>query len=65
MNIWGWWLLILAVSTVINLIPGYVAYRRKHRNTLAIFVTSLVLGWTVIGWAVALIWAVLREPERA
>jgi hypothetical protein len=42
-----------------------VAYRRKHRNTMAICLTSLLIGWTVIGWAVALIWAVLNEPERA
>lgn len=32
---------------------------------MAICLTSLLIGWTVIGWAVALIWAVLNEPERA
>lgn len=65
MSIWGWMLVLFIVGTFINLIPAIVAYRRDHRNKLAILLTTLLLGWTVIGWAVALIWAVLKEPERA
>lgn len=29
----------------------------KKRNAGAIFVLNLLLGWTVIGWIVALVWA--------
>jgi Superinfection immunity protein len=30
---------------------------RHHRNRVAISVTNLLLGWTLIGWVVAFIWA--------
>ncbi len=29
----------------------------KKRNATAVFVLNLLLGWTVIGWIVALVWA--------
>lgn len=33
---------------------------RKHPHAAGIFVLNLFLGWTVIGWIVALIWAATR-----
>jgi len=39
------------------LTPSLVAGARHHHNGLAIFMLNLLLGWTVIGWVVALIWA--------
>lgn len=45
--------LILSVYFV----PWLVAWARGHHNTLAIFAVTLLLGWTVLGWAVALIWS--------
>ncbi|MGE5114606.1 MAG: superinfection immunity protein [Acidobacteriaceae bacterium] len=33
---------------------------RRKPSALAIFILDLLLGWTVIGWVVALIWAVQR-----
>ena len=38
-------------------LPIGVAALRKHNSLLSIIVTNLWLGWTVIGWIVALIWA--------
>lgn len=41
--------------------------RGKH-NVGAIFTLNLLLGWTVVGWVVALIWALTAEapmPELA
>jgi hypothetical protein len=46
-------------------LPSIVAGARAHQSTAAIFVLNLLLGWTVIGWVVALIWslsAVWRPP---
>jgi hypothetical protein len=37
--------------------PTLVAGWRNHRNTGAIFVLNFLLGWWLIGWAAALIWA--------
>jgi hypothetical protein len=45
------------------LIPSIVAYVRKQKNVLSIFVLNFFLGWMIIGWVVALVWA-LREDQR-
>ena len=39
------------------LLPAWVAVNRNHHNTGAIFVLNLFLGWTLIGWVAALVWA--------
>lgn len=39
------------------LIPAIVASSRKHTNAPAIIILNLLLGWTFIGWAIALVWA--------
>ncbi|KGA93764.1 hypothetical protein LptCag_1474 [Leptospirillum ferriphilum] len=44
-------------------IPSIVAYFRKQKNVLSIFVMNFFLGWMVIGWVIALVWA-LREDQR-
>jgi hypothetical protein len=44
--------------------PSVVAFRYKHRhhNAVAILVLNLLLGWTLIGWMVALVWALTKPP---
>ncbi|WP_376916588.1 superinfection immunity protein [Paraburkholderia sp. OAS925] len=37
--------------------PAFAAAHRKHPNRVAIFVLNLLLGWTVLGWVGALVWA--------
>ena len=37
--------------------PTIVALARHKRNTLSIFLLNLFLGWTLIGWIIALVWA--------
>lgn len=38
-------------------LPSIIALARSKRDTLAIFLLNFFLGWSVIGWLVALIWA--------
>ena len=56
-------LLILALF-FIYFVPSIIAYSNEHRNVLAIFVLNLFLGYTLVGWVLALIWAVYKEPEK-
>jgi Superinfection immunity protein len=37
--------------------PTIVALARHKRNTLSIFLLNLFLGWTLVGWIIALVWA--------
>lgn len=49
--------IIFAIFLVLYFLPSFMAVGRKHQNATAIFVTDLFLGWTCIGWIIALIWA--------
>jgi len=45
------------LGTAMYFFPSIVALARSKRDLLAIFLLNLFLGWSVIGWIVALIWA--------
>ena len=47
---------MLIVATLIYFLPTVIALARGHLSTLAIFLLNLFLGWTLIGWLIALIW---------
>lgn len=53
---------IFAVLTLGYLIPGAIATTRKHPSSVAVWCVNVLLGWSVIGWIVALIWA-LTTPQ--
>jgi hypothetical protein len=50
-------LVFLALITLGYMLPFCVAAWRHHPNAPAIGVLNTLLGWTVIGWIVALVWA--------
>jgi len=56
-------LFLLLISVLLYLIPAIVASSKKKQNAGAIFALNLLLGWTVIGWVVALIWALTQDPN--
>jgi len=57
--------LIIAVTIAGYFFPSIIAWRRGHHQTLAIFLLNLLLGWTLLGWIGALIWAATAiNPER-
>lgn len=46
---------------VLYFLPSIIALIRSKRDTLAIFLLNLFLGWSVIGWFVALVWAAKHD----
>ena len=50
---------------MIYLLPAVVAQVRRHHQTTTIIGLNLLLGWTFIGWAVALVWALTATPPPA
>ena len=46
---------------VIYFLPSIVALARSKRDTAAIVLLNFFLGWTMIGWVVALVWAVKTD----
>jgi hypothetical protein len=57
-------LLVLGVLLIIYLLPTIVAVSRKHHNAGAIFALNLLLGWSMIGWIVALVWALTNQRAQ-
>lgn len=45
--------------------PSIIATCRSHHNQNAITVFNLLLGWTVLGWVLALVWSVTATTGRA
>ena len=57
-------LLFAVLITLLSLfyfLPFSIAFNRKRANTGAIFALNLFLGWSLIGWVVALVWALKDE----
>jgi hypothetical protein len=48
---------MLIVACLIYFLPTVLALCRGHLSTFAIFLLNLLLGWTLLGWIIALIWS--------
>ena len=48
---------MLIVITLLYFLPTVIALSRGHLSALAIFLLNLFLGWTGLGWIIALIWS--------
>lgn len=56
----GLTLLFLVLCAALYFVPVIVAVTRKSHLTAAIVVIDVFLGWTMIGWVVALAMAFMR-----
>lgn len=53
--------IFLPLCIALWLLPGFIAHRRHLRNETAVWLITIFLGWTFIGWLIALIWASIYE----
>jgi hypothetical protein len=44
-------------------LPTIIASLRKNLQAPAIFTLNLLLGWTFVGWVVALVWSLVRSSD--
>jgi hypothetical protein len=61
-TIFGFFFMFWSVSGY--LLPAIIAKCRNHYNRGAIFVLTLLGGWTLIGWVIAMVWAMRRSPAQ-
>lgn len=45
-------------------LPTLVAWGREHRSALAITFVNLALGWTALGWIVAMVWSLTGNVKE-
>ena len=62
-------LLLVILAAAVYFLPSIVAFSRNVTTALGVVVVNLFLGWTLLGWVVALAWAVSAPaappaPER-
>ena len=48
---------ILVLISVTYFLPSVIALLRGKSNSFAIIILNIFLGWTFIGWVVALVWS--------
>ena len=58
------WQVLYIFFLIPYFLPSFIAAASGHRNGGAIFLLNLLLGWTVLGWVVALAWAGRSPPNR-
>lgn len=56
----GWIIVFLCV--VLYFIPTFIAWGKKKADGPIII--NIFLGWTFIGWVIALAWAVSLDPKE-
>src|SRR6516164_9483881 len=56
---------IIPILAIVYFIPSIVTSVRNHRQLGAIFRLNIFLGWTFVGWAAALIWAMDRDETKS
>jgi len=45
-------------------IPSFLAIIRKRPDILKIFLFNMFLGWTIMGWILALIWSLQKADNN-
>ena len=55
--------IVIVISLISYFLPTVIAMLRGKSNTFAILLLNLFLGWTFIGWIVALVWSVTNDNK--
>lgn len=56
--------ILLTILIILYILPGWLAEKRGHRQAGAIICLNILLGWTLIGWVAAFVWALTNSsPE--
>ena len=54
-------LIVLGLLVLLYFLPSIIG--RDHRQATPILLVNLLLGWTLVGWVIALVWACMAEPK--
>ena len=57
-------ILVWIAISIVYLAPGMIATRLKHRHDGTIWIVTVLLGWTMIGWIAMFIWAISASRKN-
>jgi hypothetical protein len=52
---------IFGCGFILYFLPAIIAFARSKRDAGSILVLNFFLGWTAIGWVIALAWALKQD----
>ena len=55
--------IFVLIALVVHFIPSFVAFSRRHASRLIILLLNILMGWTIIGWVLLLVWASKGKTE--
>jgi 4-hydroxybenzoate polyprenyltransferase len=55
--------IIVGAMLLTYFLPSLIVYNRKPNNWLGVFALNIFLGWSFLGWVIALVWACSGESE--
>lgn len=56
-------ILWILFSVFLYMLPTYIAIKKQKNNALQVFLINVFLGFTLIGWFVALVLALQNDPS--
>ena len=60
----AWDIIVMTLLIFVGyFLPTFIALIRRYNDSLGIMTLNILLGWTFVGWVVALIWS-LKKPTR-
>jgi hypothetical protein len=55
--------IFLVALIALHFAPTYIALYRKHVQANAIATLNVLGGWTIVGWVVAMVWALTANTR--
>lgn len=55
---------LAVVALALYFVPSFIAVNKNKRNKNAIFALNLLLGWTFVGWVIALVWSLMKDDPH-
>lgn len=54
-------MILAIILIVLYFAPAITGYMNKKKNKSAILTLNFFLGWTIVGWVIALTWATMKD----
>ncbi len=51
------WLILGTIGLVVYCLPSFIAFHRQHTYRFPLLAINLLLGWTLLGYIAAMVWA--------
>jgi len=57
-------ILLTLLGIVLYCLPSIIAKIRNHNNLSAVILVNLLLGWSILGWIISLIWSFTDNTNK-